>query len=116
MQVVIVEPGALRTEMAGRGGVTLERISSDMTPEQERRYGGLMQAILTQSEGFLKNGVDASSAAKAIATAATVRRPKARYTIGRDAAILIRLARILPDRMLERLPASALRGLLPETN
>lgn len=43
------------------------------------------------------------------ADAATVRRPKTRYTIGRDAALLTRLARFLPDRVLDRLLASALR-------
>jgi len=113
VQVAIVEPGAVRTEMVGRGGVTLKKLSAEMAPDQERRYGGLMHAILAQSEGFLRSGVDASHAAKTIATAATARRPKTRYTIGRDAAILIRLSRILPDRALDRLLASALRGLAP---
>ncbi|KZX22558.1 SDR family NAD(P)-dependent oxidoreductase [Rathayibacter tanaceti] len=112
VQVAIVEPGAVRTEMVGRGGVTLKKLSSEMSAEQERRYGGLMKAILLQSEGFLRSGVDASQAARTIAAAATERRPKTRYTIGRDAAILIRLARFLPDRVLDRLLASSLRGLL----
>lgn len=115
VQVAIVEPGAVRTEMVGRGGVTLKKLSSDMTADQERRYGGLMHAILAQSEGFLRTGVDASDAAKTIATAATESRPKTRYTIGRDAALLVRLSRILPDRALDRLLASALKGLLPKT-
>lgn len=114
VQVVIVEPGAVRTEMVGRGGVTLKKLSADMTPTQERRYSGLMRAILAQSEGFLRSGVDASEAGKAIATAATTPRPKTRYTIGRDAALLIRLARILPDRALDKLLASALRRLFPK--
>ncbi|WP_138946106.1 SDR family NAD(P)-dependent oxidoreductase [Plantibacter sp. M259] len=112
--VAIVEPGAVRTEMVGRGGVTARRLSAGMTPEQDRRYGGLMHAILAQSEGFLRDGVDASAAAKTIADAATSRRPKTRYTIGRDAALLTRLARILPDRTLDRVLASALRPLHPE--
>ena len=109
VQVAIVEPGAVRTEMVGRGGITLKKLSSEMTPDQEKRYGSLMRAILAQSEGFLRSGVDASQAAKIIATAATARRPKTRYTVGRDAAFLIRLARMLPDRVLDRLLASALR-------
>lgn len=115
VQVVIVEPGAVRTEMVGRGGVTLKKLSSDMTAEQERRYGGLMHAILTQSEGFLKSGVDASEAAKVIATAATTPRPRTRYTVGRDAALLVRFARFLPDRTLDRLLASSLRPLFPKS-
>ena len=109
VQVAIVEPGAVRTEMVGRGGVTLKKLSADMPADQERRYGGLMRAILTQSEGFLRTGVEATQAAKVIAEASTARRPKTRYTIGRDAATLTRLARILPDRTLDRLIASSLR-------
>lgn len=113
VKVVIVEPGAVRTEMVGRGGVTAKRLTRDMRPDQEQRYGGLMHAILAQSEGFLRDGVDAAAAAQVIATAATTPRPKTRYTIGRDAALLTRLARILPDRALDRVLASALKPLYP---
>lgn len=116
VKVVIVEPGAVRTEMVGRGGATAKTLIANMTPDQERRYGGLMHAILAQSEGFLKDGVDAAVAGKIIATAATTPRPRTRYTIGRDAAILTRLARILPDRALDRVLASALRPLYPKTS
>jgi len=113
VEVVIVEPGAVRTEMVGRGGVTARKLAAEMTEEQDRRYGGLIQAILAQSDGFLRDGVDAARAATIIAGAATARAPKTRYTIGRDAAILTRLARILPDRTLDRVLANALRPLFP---
>ena len=116
VQVVIVEPGAVRTEMVGRGGVTAKKLASGMTVSQERRYGGLMQAIISQSEGFLRDGVDSSVAAKTIVKAATASRPKTRYTIGRDAALLTRLARIMPDRILDRVLASALRSHHPSSN
>lgn len=115
VKVVIVEPGAVRTEMVGRGGVTAKRLTREMRPDQEQRYGGLMHAILAQSDGFLRDGVDATVAAKIIATAATTPRPKTRYTIGRDAAVLTRLARILPDRALDRVLASALKPLFPQS-
>lgn len=111
--VAIVEPGAVRTEMVGRGGVTARRLVDGMTAEQEQRYAGLMDAILAQSETFLRDGVESAQAAKTIADAATARRPKTRYTIGRDAALLTRLARILPDRVLDRLLASALSKNAP---
>ncbi|KZX20141.1 SDR family NAD(P)-dependent oxidoreductase [Rathayibacter tanaceti] len=107
--VVLVEPGAVRTEMVGRGGVTARTLIADMTPDQERRYGGLMRAVLAQSEGFLRTGVDAQDAARIIANAATRPRPRTRYTIGGDAALLTRLARSMPDRVLDRVLAAALR-------
>ncbi|ACZ23588.1 short-chain dehydrogenase of unknown substrate specificity [Sanguibacter keddieii DSM 10542] len=111
--VAIVEPGAVRTEMVGRGGVTARRLVDGMTAEQEQRYAGLMDAILAQSETFLRGGVESAQAAKTIADAATTRRPRTRYTIGRDAALLTRLARILPDRVLDRLLSSALSKNAP---
>ncbi|WP_416351500.1 SDR family NAD(P)-dependent oxidoreductase [Rathayibacter sp. Leaf296] len=113
VKVVLIEPGAVRTEMVGRGGVTARTLISGMTPEQEQRHGGLMQAILAQSEDFLRTGVDASAAAQVFARAITSPRPRARCTIGRDAAALTRLARFLPDRALDRVLASALRPHLP---
>ena len=36
-----------------------------------------------------------------IADAITSTKPRTRYTVGRDAAILVRLARLAPDRFLD---------------
>lgn len=114
--VVVVQPGAVRTQMVGRGGVTARKLAADMTPDQERRYGRLMDAVLAQSDAFLRDGVDATRAARVIVTAATTPRPRTRYTIGRDAALLTRLSRILPDRALDRVLASALAPHLTAAN
>lgn len=51
----------------------------------------------------------ADAAARVIAKAVTTRRPRTRYTVGRDAALLTRLARVLPDRTLDRVIAAHLR-------
>jgi NAD(P)-dependent dehydrogenase (short-subunit alcohol dehydrogenase family) len=93
VQVVVVEPGAVRTEMAGRAIATAHELASTMTPEQSQRYGGLVQAITTQTASFTKSGASAGVAAKVIAKAVTARKPRIRYTIGRDAALLTRLTR-----------------------
>lgn len=42
------------------------------------------------------------------ALAVTVRKPRTRYTIGRTAALLIFLKRILPDRVMDRMTSSDL--------
>ena len=60
------------------------------------------------------SGLPADAAAKVIAKAVTARKPRTRYTIGRDAALLTRLARILPDRTLDRVFAAALRPHFPK--
>ena len=48
-----------------------------------------------------------------IAKAVTARKPRPRYTVGRDAAMLTRLVRVLPDRTLDRVLAAALRPHFP---
>ncbi len=73
-----------------------------------------MQAITAQTASFTKSGLPADAAAKVIAKAVTARKPRTRYTIGRDAALLTRLSRILPDRTLDRVLAAALRPHFPK--
>lgn len=113
VKVVIVEPGGVRTEMSARGTATARNLAAGMSPEQTERYGRLVQAIVAQSAAFTKSGLPPEKAALVIAEAVTARRPRTRYTIGRDAAILTRLARILPDRLLDRILAANLRPHYP---
>jgi NAD(P)-dependent dehydrogenase (short-subunit alcohol dehydrogenase family) len=114
VQVVVIEPGAVRTEMLGRAIATAHELVSAMTPEQSHRYGGLVQAVNAQAVSSTKSGLSAEAAAKVIVKAVTARKPRTRYTIGRDTALLTRLARILPDRILDLLFAAALRPHFPK--
>ena len=113
VQVVVVEPGAVRTGLAGRAIATAHELASTMTPEQSQRYGGLVQAITAQAASFTESGLPAEAVAKVIAKAVTARKPRTRYTVGRDAALLTLLACILPDRILDRVLAAALRPHFP---
>lgn len=113
VQVVVVEPGGVRTEMATRGIATANHLASQMTPEQDGRYGSLVQAINTLMASGTASGMTADAAAQVIAKAVTIRRPRTRYTIGRDAARVVCLARILPDRALDRVIAANLRRHYP---
>jgi NAD(P)-dependent dehydrogenase (short-subunit alcohol dehydrogenase family) len=109
VQVVVVEPGAVRTEIGERGAVTANDLAGRMSPEHRQRYGGLVRATVAQSLRFTRAGLPADRAAEVIAQAAITRRPRTRYTVGRDAALLTRLARILPDRLLDRIFDRSLR-------
>jgi hypothetical protein len=81
-----------------------------MVIDQLERYGDLVAAVSEQARCFGEDGVAAESAAKVIARAAAAYRPRTRYTIGRDAAILVRLARVLSDRFLDRVVRRNLRS------
>src|SRR5246127_479323 len=110
VKVVVVEPGAVKTEMLERGVANADRLKAGMAIDQLERYGDLVAAISEQARSFGEDGVSAESAAKVIARAAAAARPRTRYTIGRDAAILVRPARLLSDRLLDRVVRLNLRS------
>lgn len=110
IKVVVVEPGAVKTEMLDRGIANADRLKAAMTTDELERYGDLVAAVSEQARSFGRDGVSAEAAAKVIARAVSARRPRTRYTIGRDAAVLVRLARVLPDRALDRVVRLSLRS------
>ena len=112
--VIVVEPGGVRTEMAGRGIATANHLAADMTPEQTERYGGLVRANNAMMASGTASGLTAEAAARVIAKAVTTRRPRTRYTAGRDAALIIPLTRMLSDRTLDRILAANLRRHYPK--
>jgi NAD(P)-dependent dehydrogenase (short-subunit alcohol dehydrogenase family) len=114
VRVVVVEPGGVRTEMAARGIATANDLAARMTAEQDERYGSLVRATNTLMASGTASGVTADAAARVIAKAVTSRRPRTRYTIGRDAALLACLAPILSDRTLDRVMAANLRRHYPK--
>lgn len=107
---VVVEPGAVKTEMAERGIATAEELKANMTDTQLARSGDLAAAVTAQARSFGEVGVSAEHAATVIAKAATASRPRTRYTIGRDAAILVRVSRVVSDRILDRIVGLNLRS------
>jgi NAD(P)-dependent dehydrogenase (short-subunit alcohol dehydrogenase family) len=103
VKVIVVEPGAVITEMSRRGVANAHRLAAGMTADQRQRYDALVHAVTTQAESFTRAGVPAAQAATIIADAITATKPRTRYTVGRDAAVLVRLARVAPDRFLDRM-------------
>ena len=116
IKVVVVEPGAVRTEIAERGIATSEQLTANMSALQLARYGGLMDAVMRQARSFNETGVSAEAAAAVIAKAATASRPRTRYTIGRDAAMLVRVSRFVSDRALDRIVRLQLGRFAPEAS
>jgi NAD(P)-dependent dehydrogenase (short-subunit alcohol dehydrogenase family) len=110
IKVVVVEPGAVKTEMAERGISTAEGLMGNLTHAQLARYGDLIGAVTAQARSFGEDGVSAEHAAKVVAKAATASRPRTRYTIGRDAAILLWISRVVSDRVLDRIMRQNLRS------
>ncbi|MBT3155219.1 SDR family oxidoreductase [Streptomyces sp. CHD11] len=114
VQVVVIQPGGVRTELAARGVEAANDLAVRMTPEQDERYGSLVKANNRLMVTGTASGLTADAAAQVIAKAVTTRKPRTRYTAGRDAALITRLVRILPDRTLDRVLAANLRRHHPK--
>lgn len=116
VSVVVIEPGAIKTQGADRAIAVSRELVAAMTPEQLERYGArLHAAIATQIAANTDRGLSADAVAKVVVKAITARAPRTRYTVGRDAAVLAALVRVLPDRALDRILAGLLRAHPPET-
>lgn len=114
VKVIVVEPGAVKTGMLRQVAATGERITSAMTTVQRGRYAALMHATISQAQAAVPKGVPAEEAGRVVADAITSKRPRTRYTVGRDAAIVVRLVRFLSDRLLDGLLARSLKPHLPK--
>jgi NAD(P)-dependent dehydrogenase (short-subunit alcohol dehydrogenase family) len=94
IDVVIIEPGAIRTEWSGIAADHLDETSGTGA------YAEHAHAVADsfRSETMTKRSSPPEVIAKTVVTAATARRPKTRYAVGSGAKPLIFLRRWLPDR------------------
>jgi NADP-dependent 3-hydroxy acid dehydrogenase YdfG len=99
IDVIIIEPGAIRTEWAGiaRDGL-LQTSGSGAYAEQAKGHARLLAAADTSSLTSPPTVV-----ANTIVRAVGARRPKTRYATGGGARTILFLRKILPDRMFDRL-------------
>ncbi|MEU0133068.1 SDR family NAD(P)-dependent oxidoreductase [Streptomyces sp. NPDC006296] len=101
VQVVVVQPGGVRTDMAARSGALSLELAAAMSTEHRHLYSHLVNATVASNAAFLERALPAAKAGARIARVATRRRPRARYTLGTDAAIIVPLARLLPARLMD---------------
>ncbi|NGO74687.1 SDR family NAD(P)-dependent oxidoreductase [Streptomyces sp. YC504] len=110
VQVVVVQPGGVKTEMAARSGDISLELAGKMSTEHQRLYGDLVASTVASNTAFLKRALPAAKAGAKIAHVATTARPRTRYTLGMDAAFTIPLARFLPGRLMDRVLAMSHRS------
>ncbi|HZG48663.1 MAG TPA: SDR family oxidoreductase [Thermoleophilaceae bacterium] len=108
LDVIVIEPGGVRTPIWRKGNDLAERIAAGMPPESERLYGSMIEALRRRTaEIETQTGIEPYEVAAVIGTALRSPRPRARYLVGRDAKLRAPLAKLLPARVMDRLIARA---------
>jgi NAD(P)-dependent dehydrogenase (short-subunit alcohol dehydrogenase family) len=96
IDVVMIQPGGIDTEFPRVAGERLLAASGDGAyADYARRYAA---SLTSDARGISSPSV----VARAIARAATVRRPRARYAVGRGARAALLARWLLPDRAYDR--------------
>jgi len=103
VDVIVIEPGGVKTPIWRKGNETADSIQGDMPPEAEQLYGPMVEALRKGSERIAQQtGVEPRVVAEVIGRALSANRPRTRYLVGRDAKIRASVAKVMPDRMMDR--------------
>jgi NAD(P)-dependent dehydrogenase (short-subunit alcohol dehydrogenase family) len=111
VDVVVIEPGGVRTPIWGKGSKLAAEMIAGMPPDAIRLYGRMIENVQRATVKIEREtGLPPRAVAEVIGKALTADRPRARYVVGRDARVQARLARALPDRVMDRLITRAFGG------
>jgi len=92
IQTVLIEPGAIKTDF-------YERSADRAAVPTGSPYKNFVDHVYTQYDLAAKKAETGEGVARAVVTAASVRKPRARYAVGGNAGALIKLRRLLPHRV-----------------
>lgn len=97
IKVIVIEPGAIRTEWSTISADHLDAISASTAyRDQAALVSGMLRA------GYSRTASEPSAVANAIARAVERSRPRTRYAVGGWARSLLLVNRILTDRAFDR--------------
>ena len=110
VDVILIEPGGVKTPIWKKGSALADEMAADMPPEAVQLYGPMMDFLRAETVKIgERTGIDAIEVAKVIGTAMTASRPKTRYLVGREAKSRWAVAKRIPDRAMDSLIARAMR-------
>jgi NAD(P)-dependent dehydrogenase (short-subunit alcohol dehydrogenase family) len=112
IDVILVEPGGVKTPIWEKGNkLADEMMDAEMPADPDQLYGRMIERVRAETAKIeQERGMEPSEVAEVIGTALTASRPRTRYLVGRDAKMRAAMARLLPDRVMDRLIGRALGG------
>jgi NAD(P)-dependent dehydrogenase (short-subunit alcohol dehydrogenase family) len=105
VKVSLVQPGPIATDIWERGQATAQSLRDGMPPEAQALYGDRMDRAQAAAQARSQEAIPPSAVAEVVAHALTSSRPRTRYLVGPDTRVMATLARLLPDRVMDRLIA-----------
>lgn len=103
IDVAVVEPGSIDTQIWAKGADTAAEQIKDLSPDGQRLYGRQLSRfgeVLTETAD---RGIHPEKVAKVIHKAIRSDKPRHRYLVGTDAKIAARLKGNLPERTFSRM-------------
>jgi len=110
IQVSIIEPSNIATPIWKKSGAAAEQLLGRLPPQVNELYGSPIARMRKIAALSGETGMPADVVARAVAHALTAKNPKTRYAVGRGARLTILIAKVVPDRLRDRLIASRLRA------
>lgn len=103
VQVSVVEPGTITTEIWEKADGTLRTLIDEMDPATAAHYGDRLAVYADAIASQRTSGIPADRVAKVVDHALRARRPKTRYLVGADAKGIAFARWLLPDRWFDAL-------------
>jgi NAD(P)-dependent dehydrogenase (short-subunit alcohol dehydrogenase family) len=102
IDVAVIEPGSIDTEIWGKGAETAAAQASKMPEEAQRLYGRQLSRFGELITETASRGIAPEKVARVVHKAIRSNKPKHRYLVGTDAKVAARLKGNLPDRTFQR--------------
>jgi len=109
IQVIAIEPGAIRTQMAGAMAHKMKDAAGALPQKFRAIYDKLYHAMTHALERQTASGSDPQKVAQAIHKGLMARKPKPRYVVGADAAGLLMMRKFAPDEIADAILSRALK-------
>jgi NAD(P)-dependent dehydrogenase (short-subunit alcohol dehydrogenase family) len=109
IEVALVEPGALDTPIWRKGEQGTDEVADALPAHVRSLYARQLKALRTGVRKVASGAESPEAAAAAIEHALTARRPRAIYTVGRDARLQGAVHAVLPTRAFDAVVQRAMR-------
>jgi NAD(P)-dependent dehydrogenase (short-subunit alcohol dehydrogenase family) len=102
IEVSLIEPGAVKSDIWDKGRSQADDMEQRFPAEALERYREHIAGVRALIEQQDRTGIPGERVARVIERALIDPKPRPRYLVGTDAKVGGALARVLPDRMKER--------------